>query len=153
QIPAPPFWGSRVVTDLDLNQVYPFINPVALFRGQWQVKKGAMSDAEYEALLEDKIQPIFEELKARCRDEKILQPAVVYGYFPCNSEGDDLIVFEPESGRGRELERFRFPRQSDKQRLCISDFFAPIDSGHTDVIALHCVTMGPRASEEARKLF
>jgi 5-methyltetrahydrofolate--homocysteine methyltransferase len=170
QIPAPPFWGSRVVTDIDLNHIYPFINPIALFRGQWQVKKGALADAAYEALLEDKIQPIFESLKARCRDEKILLPSVVYGYFPCNADGDDLIIWDPaslpqpspsslrRSGGGvasslRELDRFRFPRQTDKRRLCISDFFAPIESGHVDVLALHCVTMGPRASEAARKLF
>ena len=155
-VPTPPFWGSRVVQGLDLNQIYPFINPVALFRGQWQVKKGALSDAEYDALLEDKITPIFEALKAKCRDEKILQPAVVYGYFPCNSDGDDLVVWDPAliaSGEKREIERFRFPRQPDKKRLCISDFFLPIESERIDILAMHCVTMGHRASEEAQKLF
>ena len=151
-IPAPPFWGSRVVQNLDLGQIYPFINPIALFRGQWQVKKGALSDSEYDALLEDKIQPIFEALKARCRDENVLRPAVVYGYFPCNAEGDDLVIFDPQD-HAREIERFRFPRQSDKRRLCISDFFLPRQTGRTDVIGLHCVTMGRRASEEAQKLF
>ena len=156
RVPRAPFWGSKVVTGLDLNQIYPFINPVALFRGQWQVKKGALSDAEYDALLEDKITPIFETLKAKCRDEGILQPAAVYGYFPCNSDGDDLVVWDPAlitSGEKREIERFRFPRQPDKKRLCISDFFLPIDSGRVDVLAAHCVTMGHRASEEAQKLF
>lgn len=152
EIPRAPFWGSRVVAGLDLQQIYPFINPVALFRGQWQLKKGAMSDADYEAMMEDKIQPMFESLKAKCRDEKILQPAVVYGYFPCNSEGDDLVVFDPQD-HSREVERFRFPRQADKRRLCISDFFAPMEAGYRDVLALHCVTMGKRASEEAMKLF
>ncbi|HVU63842.1 MAG TPA: methionine synthase, partial [Phycisphaerales bacterium] len=151
-IPQPPFWGSRVVEGLDLNQVYSFINPIALFRGQWQMKKGAMSDAEYEALIADKITPIFESLKAKCRDEGILRPAVVYGYFPCNSEGDDLIVYDAKD-HSREIERFRFPRQADKRRLCISDFFLPAESGKRDVLALHCVTMGPRASEAARALF
>ncbi len=170
QVPSPPFWGSRIVTDIDLNHVYPFINPVALFRGQWQMKKGALSDADYEALLDDKIKPIFESLKARCRDEGILRPAVAYGYFPCNADGDDLVVYSPSQREGaggraqdfqppfdnrglREIERFRFPRQSDKRRLCISDFFAPVDSGRADVLALHCVTMGSRASEVTRKLF
>lgn len=158
RIPRPPFWGSRVVAagEIDLNHVYPFINPVALFRGQWQVKKGALSDAEYDALIEDKITPIFEKLKAECREKRTLQPAVVYGYFPVNSDGDELIVWDPASigtGSPRELERFRFPRQTDKKRLCISDYFAPVDSGHVDVLGLHCVTMGPKASEEAQKLF
>ncbi|MCC6322072.1 MAG: methionine synthase [Phycisphaerales bacterium] len=178
RIPKPPFWGSRVVSDISLDHIYPFINEVALFRGQWQVKKGALSDGAYEALLEDKIRPIFESLKTRCRDRAILRPSVVYGYFPCNADGDDLVVWDPASsgapilrsgssgntieqreppprGRGlpREIERFRFPRQAGKQSLCISDFFATVESGITDVLALHCVTMGSNATEEARRLF
>ncbi|MCX5688237.1 MAG: methionine synthase, partial [Planctomycetota bacterium] len=155
-VPTAPFLGSRVVTDIDLNQLYPYINPIALFRGQWQVKKGALSDAEYDALLEDKIMPIFEQFKKRCRDEKILQPAVVYGYFLCNSDGDDLIIWDHDSQTGplptRERLRFSFPRQSDKRRLCISDYFRPVGQ-QPDVLGLHCVTMGPKASEEAQKLF
>ncbi|CAG1000513.1 5-methyltetrahydrofolate--homocysteine methyltransferase [Phycisphaerales bacterium] len=153
-VPTPPFWGTRVVTGLDLDDIYPFINPIALFRGQWQVKKGALSDAEYGAMLEDKIQPIFERLKADCREKRILQPGVVYGYFPCSSDGDDLIIWDPAAPQARrESLRFTFPRQPDKRRLCISDYFRPIDSGQPDVIGMHCVTMGPRASEEARALF
>ena len=161
-IPTPPFWGTRVVEDLDLDDIYPFINPVALFRGQWQVKKGALSDAEYQALLDDKIIPIFEELKARCRDERILRPAVVYGYFPCHADGDDLVIYDPaDPENGPEIERFTFPRQSSEtsRRLCISDFFRPVDAGPAgeggkrDVIGMSCVTMGPRATEVARALF
>ncbi|MBX3406828.1 MAG: methionine synthase [Phycisphaeraceae bacterium] len=152
-IPAAPFLGSRVVTDIPLDQVFPFINTTALFRGQWQMKKGAMSDAEYEALVEDKVMPVFERLKDQCRDEAILKPAVVYGYFPCNSEGDDLIVWDPAAPGTRELERFRFPRQADRQRLCISDFFLPRETDRADVLALHCVTMGPRVTEVCRELF
>jgi 5-methyltetrahydrofolate--homocysteine methyltransferase len=183
-VPAAPFLGSRVVTGLDLDDLYPFINPVALFRGQWQVKKGALSEAEYEALLEDRFVPILNELKARCKRDGVLQPGVVYGYFPCNSEGDDLIIWDPASlpapesdrpGAGtngvhagaalaaaparaalsslRELERFTFPRQSSGRGLCISDYFRPAGSGVVDVIGMHCVTMGRRASDEALKLF
>ncbi len=129
------------MTDLDLDEIYNFINPVALFRGQWQFKKGALSDAEYERVLEDDVRPIFERLKARCRDEKILEPRVVYGYFPCNSDGDDLVIFDA-ADHGREIQRLKFPRQPDKRRLCISDFFRPIESGERDVLGLHCVTMG-----------
>lgn len=160
-VPTPPFWGSRVVTGIDVEDVYPFINRVALFRGQWQVKKGALSDAEYEALIEDEVEPIFARLKRQCRDEGILRPAVVYGYFPCNSDGDDLIIWDHEAplslaehaGARRERLRFTFPRQPDRRRLCISDFFRPIESGAIDVIGMHCVTVGPRASEAARRLF
>lgn len=154
-VPAAPFFGSRVVTGVELDDIYPFINPIALFRGQWQVKKGALSEAEYEAMLEDKVQPVFERLKAECKAKGVLRPAVVYGYFPCNSDGDDLVVWDPlTTGANRkELERFTFPRQSDKRRLCISDYFRPIESGETDVLGLHCVTMGSKASEAAKALF
>jgi 5-methyltetrahydrofolate--homocysteine methyltransferase len=151
--PAPPFLGSRVVMHVPLDEIYPFINTTALFRGQWQVKKGALSDSAYDALLEDTIVPIFEALKARCRDEEILRPAVVYGYFPCNAEGNDLVVWDPAAPGSRELERFTFPRQADKRRLCISDYFLPIEAGRHDVLGLHCVTMGPEASRAAKALF
>ena len=155
RIPTPPFWGSRVVKDIDLDSIYPFINPVALFRGQWQMKKGALSDDAYEAMIADNVMPVFEELKARCRDEKILRPAVVYGYFPCNSSGDDLIIWDPAAAPGerKEIERFRFPRQRDRRRLCIADFILPVDSGTADVLGMHCVTMGSEVSERAQKLF
>ncbi|MBX3316614.1 MAG: methionine synthase [Phycisphaeraceae bacterium] len=167
-IPRPPFFGSRVVTGIDLDDVYPFLNPIALLRGQWQVKKGALSDSEYEHLVEDEFKPILEDLRRRCKSERILEPAVVYAYFPCNSDGDDLIIWTPESagrplGERVERERFTFPRQQGvgggKRRLCISDFFRPIRDlatdapGQTDVLGLHCVTVGARATEACRVLF
>ncbi len=153
-IPAAPFWGSRIIAgdQLDLDDIYPFINPVALFRGQWGAKKGAMSDAEYAAFLEDRIQPVFERMKRVCKAEGILRPAVVYGYFPCNAEGDDLIIWEGPESRIERL-RFTFPRQAGSKALCISDFFRPVESGEVDVIGMSCVTMGPRVGEAARALF
>jgi 5-methyltetrahydrofolate--homocysteine methyltransferase len=151
-IPKAPFFGSRVVDSLDVDQIYPFVNPTALFRGQWGFKKGALSDTEYAHMLEDKVVPVFDRLKIRCKDEGILQPKVTYGYFPCNADGDDLVVFDA-TDHNHEIERFRFPRQPDKKRLCISDFFRPIESGERDVLALHCVTMGPKVSQIARDLF
>ncbi len=151
-VPTAPFLGSRVVEGLDLDHLYPFINPIALFRGQWQIKKGASSDEEYEALIEDEVRPIFQKWKDLCKRESILRPAVVYGYFPCNSQDNDLIIWH-DAARTRERLRFSFPRQQDKRRLCISDFFRPVDSPEHDVIGMHCVTMGSRASEYARELF
>jgi 5-methyltetrahydrofolate--homocysteine methyltransferase len=151
-VPTAPFLGSRVVEGLDLDHLYPFINPIALFRGQWQIKKGASSDEEYEALIEDEVRPIFQKWKDLCKRESILRPAVVYGYFPCNSQDNDLIIWH-DAARTRERLRFTFPRQQDKRRLCISDFFRPVDSPEHDVIGMHCVTMGSRASEYARELF
>jgi 5-methyltetrahydrofolate--homocysteine methyltransferase len=151
-IPKAPFWGSRVITDIDLDHVYPFINPIALFRGQWQFKQGALSDDDFEHQIADTVGPIFSRLKDQCKREKILRPSVVYGYFPCNSSGDDLIVFDPVD-HSREIERFTFPRQQGRKRLCISDYFRSIDSGERDVLALHCVTVGKSATEAAQKLY
>ena len=152
EVPEAPFFGSRVVEGLDLDEIYPFINPVALFRGQWQFKKGSMGPEQYEAFLEDTVHPVFERLKAKLRDENVLLPKVVYGYWPVQSEGDDLIVYDPKDP-GREIERFRFPRQQSSKRLCIADFFKSVDSGQMDVLGLTCVTMGEEVSKLAKSLF
>jgi 5-methyltetrahydrofolate--homocysteine methyltransferase len=119
--------------------------------------KGKRDKAEYEAELEDTAEPLLEKLKARCRDEDILRPAVVYGYYPVCSEGDDLVVFDAED-HDREIERFTFPRQEGKnRRLCIADFFRDADEcrelGRKDVLGLSCVTMGQRVSEVCQELF
>ncbi len=152
EVPRPPYWGERIVQGIELDDVYQFVNKVALYRGQWQFKKGALSDAEYDAMLEDEVDPIFERLSRQCREEKILRPAVVYGYYPCRSEGDDLVVFDAKD-REREVERFTFPRQAGRGRLCISDFFRDVESGEKDVLGLMCVTMGDEASRRAKALF
>ncbi len=151
-VPEAPFWGTRVVEGLDLDEIYPFINPVALFRGQWQFKKGAKSDDEYQAMLEDEVHPVFDRLKNQCKGDGLLQPRLVYGYFPVQSSGNDLLVFDPDD-HDREIERFTFPRQAGKKRLCISDFFRSVESGEKDVLGLSCVTMGPKVSEVAKRLF
>ncbi|MCB9845670.1 MAG: cobalamin B12-binding domain-containing protein [Phycisphaeraceae bacterium] len=164
-IPTPPFLGSRVVESLDLDEIFPFINTVALFRGQWQFRKGARTDEQYARFVEEEVEPIFERLKARCREDRILRPAVVYGYFACNSDGDDLIIYDPGTTPDAEalpgltpdvlpeIARFSFPRQQGKRRLCLSDFFLPRSAGRPDVIGFHCVTMGSRVSDVARDLF
>ncbi|MFP4146044.1 MAG: vitamin B12 dependent-methionine synthase activation domain-containing protein, partial [Phycisphaeraceae bacterium] len=152
EVPEPPFWGDRVVEEIDLDQVYPFINQIALFRGQWQLKKGKLSQEEYDRLIEDEARPVFERLKQQCKEERILNPRVVYGYYPCQSEGDDLVIFDAEN-HDREVERFTFPRQGKRKRLCISDYFKSADSGEKDVIGLTCVTMGEAASQRTKELF
>lgn len=155
-VPASPFFGTEVVQDIDLDDVYAHINKIALFRGQWQFRKGAQSDEDYERQIEETAGAIFQRVCARGRDEGILRPAVVYGYFPCASEGDHLVIFDPDD-QDREIERFTFPRQTIKRRLCISDFFLDRDEceqlGRRDVIGMSCVTMGPRVSEVTRQLF
>ena len=151
-VPEPPFWGSRLVESIGLDDVYPFINTTALFKGQWQLRKGKRSSEDYDAQVEDEILPLFERLKAECRDGGVLTPKVVYGYWPAQSDGEDLIVFDAED-HDREVERFTFPRQTKRRRLCIADFFRSVDSGEKDVVAMHCVTVGQEVSRRAKALF
>ena len=152
EVPAPPFLGTRLVESITLDQIVPYINETALFRGQWGFKKGSMSQSEYDLQVEEKIRPIVRRLTADLSGTDIARPAVVYGWFECQSEGDDLLVYAPDSPDSV-AERFTFPRQQKKNRLCISDFFKSVDSGLRDVIGFHCVTMGSRLSEMARRLF
>ena len=151
-IPAAPFFGDRLVEHIDLDEIYPFINTVALFRGQWGFKKGAMARDEYERMIHETVEPIFERLKRLCKDEKILRPQVVYGFWPCNAHDDDLIIFDAQDHE-KEVERFTFPRQDGRRRLCMSDFFRDIDTGERDVVGFSCVTMGVEVSHRARQLF
>ena len=152
-VPEPPFWGDRVVEDIPLEQVYPFVNEAALFKTQWQFVRGDKSTAEYERQVEDEIRPIYDRLKAQMKDENILRPAVTYGYFPCNADGDHLVVFDPND-HDKEIERFtKFPRQSERKRLCLADFFLPLDSGRRDVLGVQCVTMGQEVSRLAKTHF
>jgi len=156
EVPAAPFWGSRVVEGLEMEPIFSYINPVALYRVQWQFKRGNKSKEAFEQELEDKAKPTFERLKQKCLEEKILDPKLVYGYFPVHSEGDDLVVFDPED-QDREIERFTFPRQEGKRQLCISDFFRDADEcrdmGRKDILGMSCVTMGERISEVCGELF
>jgi 5-methyltetrahydrofolate--homocysteine methyltransferase len=155
-IPDAPFLGSRVVENIPLDSVFPYINPTALFSTQWQLKRGPRSKAEHEAYLQEHAWPVFDKLKARCIEEGILQPAVVYGYFPCMSEGNDLVVFDA-TDPDKEIERFTFPRQNTRRALCIADFFKDESEckalGRKDVLGLSCVTMGPRITQVCKQLF
>jgi len=96
-IPQPPFLGSRVVHEIPLEKVFAFVNETALFKGQWQFKQGRTSAEEYQTLVNEKVRPVYEELKERCIREGLLVPRVVYGYFPAQSSGNDLIVYAADS--------------------------------------------------------
>jgi len=121
-----------------------------LFKGQWQFKQGRTSAEDYQALVANKVRPIYEELKERIKREELLVPKVVYGYFHCQAEGNDLIVLDDSD---KERLRFTFPRQPAGRHLCLADFFASRESGKKDVVAFHLVTVGRRASEYAHELF
>jgi len=149
--PVPPFWGDRLVEDISLDEIYPFVNTVSLFRGQWGFRKRALSMEEYERSVRETAEPTFERLKEELRAEKILRPKVVYGYFPVQSHGDDLIVFDPNSPDD-EIERFSFPRQSTRNRRCISDYFLSCESGQKDVLGLFACTVGVEIGNMARQL-
>ena len=157
-IPTPPFWGVRVRKDYDLREVFRYINETALFKNQWQLKTASQSD--YVRLVEERFRPVLRNLEDEVAASRLFEPAVVWGYFPAQSEGNDVVVYRvprPESRvpseKPAELLRFTFPRQKEGRGLCISDFFAPKSSGKMDVIGLSLVTIGPKASVETQRLF
>jgi 5-methyltetrahydrofolate--homocysteine methyltransferase len=150
-IPVATFFGSRVVTGIPLTDVFAFVNEVALFRTQWQFHRGKGPRGGFDELIRSHVRPIYERWKARCEAERILEPRVVYGYFPCHSEGNDLIVYGEDAKT--EKVRFTFPRQAGGRHLCIADFFAARESGRTDVLGCMLVTVGRRASEVTQELF
>jgi 5-methyltetrahydrofolate--homocysteine methyltransferase len=151
-VPAAPFWGSRVVTGIDLERVFPYINRNMLFRGHWQFRRGVKTPDDYAKFVEDEVEPIFTAWKNRALDERVLQADVVYGYYPANSDGNSLVVYDPVD-HDREIERFIFPRQiEDSKHLCLADYFKPVTSGIKDVVAFHLVTIGHRASALEKEL-
>jgi len=150
-IPTPPFFGSRVVKGIQLSDYAGMLDERALFVGQWGLKGNR---GEYENMVESEGRPRLRSLLNEVQANGWLNAAVVYGYFPCYSEGNDLVILHHEGEhKGKERTRFTFPRQTRDRRLCISDFFASKDSGKTDVVAFHVVTMGSTVSDAAAKLF
>jgi 5-methyltetrahydrofolate--homocysteine methyltransferase len=149
-IPQPPFWGVRVKKDYDLRELFRYINDTALFKNQWQLKTASQED--YVRLVQEKFRPIRKQLEDEIAASGLFEPRVVWGYFPAQSEGNDIVVFDADDHQ-RELLRFTFPRQREGRKLCISDFFAPRSSGKIDVIGLSLVTVGSRASIETQRLF
>ncbi len=157
--PTPPFWGSKLLepSDIPLEEVFWYLDLQALIAGQWQFRKPKdQSKEEYQAFLDEKVYPILEEWKQRIITENLLHPQVIYGYFPCQSEGNSLYVYDwnHRDAEGAEVRsRFEFPRQKSLRRLCIADFFAPKESGVIDVFPMQAVTVGEVATEYAQKLF
>jgi 5-methyltetrahydrofolate--homocysteine methyltransferase len=160
-IPLPPFWGVRVKKDFDLRELFLYINETALFKNQWQLKTASQED--YLRLVQEKFRPIKRQLEDEINARGLFEPKVVYGYFPAQADGNDLVVYEPpaqafnheghEVPRRAELLRFTFPRQREGRKLCIADFFAPKSSGKMDVLGLSLVTIGAKASVETQGLF
>ncbi len=151
EIFPPPFLGSRVAKGIPLDDIVAFVNETALFRNQWQFRPDKTT-SENDAEFKDRIRPILREQLEGAKSEGWLVPAAAWGYFPVNSDGNDLIVWSDDERRNERL-RFSFPRQRGERHLCIADFFRSVDSGDADYAAFHIVTMGVRASERERELF
>ena len=151
-IPTAPFWGDRIVKGVPLAEYVPYLDERALFLGQWGLKPSRGDGPSYEDLVETEGRPRLRHWLDRIQTEAMIEPAVVYGYFPCYSEGDDLVVVNNVDER-RERVRFAFPRQRRDRHLCLADFFRPKESGELDVVAFTIVTMGHAASRATATLF
>jgi 5-methyltetrahydrofolate--homocysteine methyltransferase len=162
-VPAVPFWGTRVIKGIPLAEYAAFLDERATFMGQWGLKPArgtpgtGATAVSYEELAETEGRPRLRMWLERMQTEGLLEAAVVYGYFPCVSEGNDLVVLgwdgDGSGGAGAELERFSFPRQRRDRHLCLADFFRPRGSGETDVVAFQLATVGQRISVATGELF
>ncbi|MGW1074110.1 methionine synthase [Streptomyces sp. NPDC002537] len=149
-VPEPPFWGTRVVKGIGLKDYASWLDEGALFKGQWGLKQARTGGPTYEELVETEGRPRLRGWLDKLHTENLLEAAVVHGYFPCVSKGDDLILLHED---GTERTRFTFPRQRRGRRLCLADFFRPEESGETDVVGLQVVTVGSRIGEATAELF
>ncbi|MDH6107256.1 methionine synthase [Anabaenopsis tanganyikae CS-531] len=154
--PTPPFWGTQLLqpADIPIEEVLWYLDLQALIAGQWQFRKPKeQSKEEYQEFLQQNVSPILEGWKERIITEKLLHPQVIYGYFPCQSQGNTLYIYDSHHPESEVRACFEFPRQKSLRRLCIADFFAPKESGVIDVFPMQAVTVGEIATEFAQKLF
>ncbi|HVA61615.1 MAG TPA: methionine synthase [Mycobacteriales bacterium] len=149
-VPTPPFWGDRVVKGIGLAEYASMLDERATFMGQWGLRGARGEGPSYEELVETEGRPRLRMWLERMQAEQWLEAGVVYGYYPCVSKGEDLIVLHED---GSERARFTFPRQRRDRRLCLADFFRPEESGQIDVVAFQLVTVGGRIAEATKELF
>ncbi|MCZ1010776.1 methionine synthase [Streptomyces lydicus] len=150
-VPEPPFWGTRVVKGIQLADYASWLDEGALFKGQWGLKQARTGDGPtYEELVETEGRPRLRGWLDKLQTENLLEAAVVHGYFPCVSKGEDLILLHED---GTERTRFTFPRQRRGRRLCLADYFRPEETGERDVVGLQVVTVGSRIGGATAELF
>ncbi len=147
-IPRPPFWGHRAVLNIPLDSVFPYIHKPELYRLSWGAKN---TQGDEWKRLESDFEMRLDRMKKAALAENSLVPQAVYGFFPAQSNGDDLIIYDPAafevSEQLEEIARFAFPRQPFGDHLCLADYFASADSGKVDVCPLQIVTVGQHATE------
>ncbi|MFC1763636.1 dihydropteroate synthase [Planctomycetota bacterium] len=146
-VPTPPFWGFRHVTDIDAAPLFDYINQQALFRGRWGYRRGKLSAEDYQDLTENQVRPLYEQLKSRCLESKLVRPRAAYGYFRCFSR-DNEVILDTDLGEVS----CSFPRQALAPHLCITDYFKTADEGG-DVAGFFVVTIGEAISKETKALY
>jgi 5-methyltetrahydrofolate--homocysteine methyltransferase len=151
-IPEPPFWGSRVAAPIPPESLFPYLNEKVLFNARWGFRRGALTPDEFEALIKKEAGPVLQNLKERLLRDRILTPRAVHGYWPCVSDGDTVLIIDPDD-RSRVIGHFHFPRQKKAPRRSIADFFLPRGSSAWDVIALQAVTIGPGLNDLVHDLY
>jgi len=166
-IPTPPFWGRRVLQkkDLDINMVFEWVNKKMVTKMHWGYKRGKMDKKEYEKLLEEKVYPEYERIKREIIEKDLFDPTIIYGYYPCRSNDQELYLFDESEGwnidenasrepfdevKDRHTVKFTFPRQRRKPYRALSDFFR---HDRHDVIALTCVSAGAKFSVYEKELY
>ncbi|WP_415407569.1 methionine synthase [Sulfurovum sp. CS9] len=167
EIPTPPFWGRRVLQkeDLDIDMIYEWINTRSVFKMHWGYKSKGMDKDAYKKLINETVYPTFERLKKEFIDKKLFEPTIIYGYYPCRSDDQELFLFDESEGWnvdananreplnkviGRAVTKFSFPRQGRKPHRALSDFYR---HDRHDVIALTCVSAGPKFAAYEKELY
>jgi 5-methyltetrahydrofolate--homocysteine methyltransferase len=150
-VPTPPFWGAKVIDNVPVKALIPYLNEQMLFTFHWGFKKAGKTLDEYWKWVDAEVKPILRRLLEECLRDDIIQPKAAYGYFKCAAEGNDVVLFD-ESGT-KEVGRYRLPRQDKDGGICVADFFRDVDSGERDVIGMQVVTAGQKVADVAREWF
>jgi 5-methyltetrahydrofolate--homocysteine methyltransferase len=153
-LPSPPFWGTRVIRDVPIDEVFDLLDLDELYRLQWGARG---SGDQYKSTIKNEFEPALERLKKDAVKNGWIKPQVVYGYFPAQSQGNDVIIYDPaayssDGGSLREIARFHFPRMVGRERLCLADYIRSVDSGDVDVLPLQIVTVGNEATKRFEEL-
>ena len=153
-LPSPPFWGTRVIRNVPIDEVFELLDLDELYRLQWG---GRGSGDQYKSAVKSEFEPALERLKKDAKKNGWIKPQVVYGYFPAQSQGNDVIIYDPaayssDGGSLREIARFHFPRMVGRERLCLADYIRNVDSGDVDVLPLQIVTVGKDATKRFEEL-